>query len=97
MKSFWIISQLLLLLFVSSEALGLQTRAPNASPSTFTCRYISGYGEVTGRGSSKSEAFRDAANKCFDQQVSLSEQRGIQITEERGLDIIDACANIQCS
>lgn len=100
MKSFWIITQLILLLFVSAESLALQvTRTPNSEPKTFTCRYLSGdVGTIVGKGSSKNEAFADAAEQCFDRRVSLYENlRQKQVDMDRGQDFIDSCVNIQCS
>lgn len=104
MKSFWIGLNLIFALSLSFEALAFgnidQNENSERGPAkVHTCRYITGdVGTIIGRGSSKNEAFADAAEQCFDRRVKLFEQvRGQAVSMDRGQDFIESCVNLQCS
>lgn len=96
MKPAWIILNVILALAISFQALA--DSSPRAPASSYTCKYRTGdVGEIIGTGSSKSEAFKDAVNTCFDRRVSLFEKnRGVKVSMDRGQDIIDSCINLTC-
>lgn len=64
-----------------------------------TCKVeTSDIGTIVGKGNSSSEAFEDAAEKCFDRRAALYRaQRGRSLAEDDGLVIIDICANVRCT
>ncbi len=75
-----------------------QSRGPASDSKVFTCKYRSGdIGTVVGQGTNPTEAFKDAAEKCFDRRVASYEALRGPIDEERGMMMIDSCANISCS
>lgn len=52
-------------------------------------------GIIKVEGNTKKEAYEKAATECFDRRVALYEKYRGPISNERGLDIIDSCVNIQ--
>lgn len=55
-------------------------------------------GTIVGVGESQSQAFEDAATKCFDRRAQLYRSRnGRNVAEDDGLAIIDICANVRCT
>lgn len=64
-----------------------------------TCKVeTSDIGTIVGKGSNSSEAFEDAAEKCFDRRAALYRaKRGRSLAEDDGLVIIDICANVRCT
>ncbi len=64
-----------------------------------TCEVkMSDIGTIVGVGSSSSEAFEDAATKCYDKRAQIHRSRfGRHLGEDDGLAIIDICANVRCS
>lgn len=64
-----------------------------------TCEVkMSDIGTIIGVGSDSSEAFEDAATKCYDKRAQIHRSRfGRQLAEDDGLAIIDICANVRCS
>lgn len=81
----------------NNQTLHLSSRSP-ASDDSNTCRVITGdVGTIIGRGSNRIEAYKNAAEKCFDLRVSLYEgMRGQAVDAERGDLLIESCANISC-
>ncbi len=64
-----------------------------------TCEVkLSDIGTIVGVGGSPSEAFEDAATKCFDRHAQIHRSRfGRSLAEDDGLAIIDICANVRCT
>lgn len=64
-----------------------------------TCEVkMSDIGTIIGVGSDSSEAFEDAATKCYDKRAQIHRSRfGRSLAEDDGLAIIDICANVRCS
>lgn len=55
-------------------------------------------GTIVGVGSNSSEAFEDAATKCYDRHAQIHRSRfGRSLAEDDGLAIIDICANVRCT
>jgi hypothetical protein len=64
-----------------------------------TCEVkLNDIGTVIGVGADPSEAFEDAATKCYDRHAQIHRSRfGRSLAEDDGLAIIDICANVRCS
>lgn len=77
--------------------LGLNMSVLTFANASVKCKYSSGdIGSIIGHGSTHEEAYADAAEKCFDQRVAMYTASRGSLTEDRGLDFIDSCINIQC-
>ena len=61
------------------------------------CKAQTSLGTIVGHGATLTAAQADAANRCFDKHVAVFEAKRGAVSEDRGMDIIDHCANIECS
>lgn len=75
-----------------------QNRFPASEGKGVTCKYRArDIATVVGKGTSKTEAFKDAVTQCVDRRISLYEaQRGQTIDMDRGQLMIDSCVNLSC-
>ncbi len=60
------------------------------------CKAQTSLGTIVGHGSNALAAKADASNRCFDRHMAAFEGNRGTASEEKGLDIIDHCANIEC-
>ncbi|MCB0411547.1 MAG: hypothetical protein KDD22_03425 [Bdellovibrionales bacterium] len=90
-----LVASVAVLAICSSPVRAEESRNPSSSAS---CKLVTGYvGTIIGTGASKSEAFSQAVQTCFDRRVNLFERaRGTVVSMDRGQDFIDSCVNLQC-
>lgn len=60
------------------------------------CTSKTSLGTIVGHGSTYLAAKEDASNRCFEKHVAAYEAKRGALSEEKGMDIIDHCANIEC-
>ena len=51
-------------------------------------------GKIETVAATREDAFRAAANECFDRRVAMYEAVRGQLTEDRAMDLLDSCVNI---
>ena len=84
----------LLILSVSATvAMAAQDDERNPSSQSFTCSFDTGYGRVSGKGNSPTQALTQAAYACG---LQLMDRAGNALNEERMADIIDSCNAKAC-
>lgn len=87
MKKIIFIYTLLFLAFAAKSSL--------ANSQMYTCSYNPGdIQPIKVKATTLNEARNRASEICFDRRMNALEARGEDISEERGMNVIDTCANI---
>jgi hypothetical protein len=79
-----------------ASATAQENRQPAHSPSSYTCRIVTGYGTAIGRGSTALQAKENAREICgskiIDQYYAQRGQIGADVEDDLAL----ACVNLEC-
>lgn len=60
------------------------------------CKAKTSIGTIVGHGSTELSAKEDASNRCFQRHIAAYESQRGAIDDDKGMDVIDHCANIEC-
>lgn len=84
--------------FAQLSAPQVDSRMPASSEKLVICQYRSGdIGTVTGKGRTKSEAYKAAAHECFDRRLAYFEShRKDDLDTDHSDALIESCTNITC-
>lgn len=80
------------------EAPMTSPREPSSTPSGYTCRlHTNDVGDIVAHGSTKNEAYANAAEKCYEKRESQYRQiRHKNPGMDQGEDMALSCVNLSC-